>query len=127
MNAKQFRAVSVTVLVPKGQEDGAANDLNNFSSAVGLHSFGTKSRPLTRAEWKEVQDNVSESILGESEEIAAEHTFGPEKLVEIPFTQAVPDVSWYRHSSWPEGLYKRFRHVHTMCQDTLGHKFYNSK
>ena len=48
-----------------------------------------------------------------------------ESLEEVPFTHAVPDVSWYRHQNWPAGQFKRFRHFHTMSQDITGFKFYS--
>ena len=37
-------------------------------------------------------------------------------LIQIPFTEARPEESWYRRPSWPPGLCKRFRHCHTMSQ-----------
>jgi hypothetical protein len=49
----------------------------------------------------------------------------PENLVEIKFTETIPDVSWYRHENWQPGQYKRFRHAHTMSQNITGFTFYN--
>jgi hypothetical protein len=49
----------------------------------------------------------------------------PNHLVEIPFTQTIPKVSWYRHESWEPGKYKRFEHCHTMSQNLKGYKFFN--
>ena len=63
MNAKNFRAVSVTVLAPIGQDDGVADDLSNLTGNVGLYTFGTESRPLTRAEWAEVKSQVPTEVL----------------------------------------------------------------
>ena len=51
----------------------------------------------------------------------------PSNLVQIPFTETRPDVSWYRHVSWKAGQYKRFRHFHTMSQDLTGFEFFNDK
>jgi hypothetical protein len=48
-------------------------------------------------------------------------------LTEIPFTLTIPDVSWYRNEKWEPGQFKRFRHMHTMCQDTTGFTFYNDE
>jgi hypothetical protein len=50
-----------------------------------------------------------------------------DNLIKIKFTETVPDVSWYRHVSWEEGQFKRFRHCHTMCQSVEGFEFFNEK
>jgi hypothetical protein len=50
-----------------------------------------------------------------------------ENLVQIPFTETIPDVSWYRHESWQPGQYRRFRHMHTMSQSVDGFEFFNEK
>lgn len=49
----------------------------------------------------------------------------PKNLVRITFEKSVPDVSWYRNSSWKTGHYKRFRHAHTMAQNIEGFEFFN--
>lgn len=51
----------------------------------------------------------------------------PEDLIQIRFEQTRPDVSWYRHRSWPPGEYKRFRHAYTMSQNIDGFEFFNEK
>jgi len=51
----------------------------------------------------------------------------PENLNQIPFTQTIPDVSWYRHISWKPGQYKRFRHYHTIQSNIEGFEFFNEK
>ena len=51
------------MLAPVGQDDGVADDLNNFSGNVGLYSFGTESRPLTKEEWAEIKSQVPKEIL----------------------------------------------------------------
>lgn len=45
-------------------------------------------------------------------------------LVEVPFTEAVPNLSWYRFQGWPKGSYKRFKNAHTMCSNLDGFTFY---
>jgi hypothetical protein len=49
------------------------------------------------------------------------------RLIPITFNQTIPNRSWYRHGSWPEGQYKRFRHAHTMCSNTQGFQFFNEE
>jgi len=44
-------------------------------------------------------------------------------LVEVPFTEAVPNLSWYRFNGWPKRQYKRFRHEHTLSSPD-GFTFY---
>jgi hypothetical protein len=63
MNAKKFVAVSVTVLAPVGQEDGIENDLVNLTGNVGLYTFGSTIKPLSRNQWREVKSQVPEEIL----------------------------------------------------------------
>ncbi len=46
-------------------------------------------------------------------------------LVQIEFTETIPNESWYRFVGWPRGQYKRFKHKHTMCQNLEGFEFYN--
>ncbi len=48
-----------------------------------------------------------------------------EKLVSVPFGKTIPDVSWYRHTNWPAGEYKRFRHEHTMSSNANQFEFFN--
>ena len=48
-----------------------------------------------------------------------------ENLIKIQFKETIPDVSWYRHTSWLQGQYKRFRHFHTMSQNIDGFEFFN--
>ena len=63
MNKKNFRVVSVMVLAPVNQDDCIADDLSNLTGNVGLYTFGTDSRNLTRDEWDEVKSQVPEEIL----------------------------------------------------------------
>lgn len=48
----------------------------------------------------------------------------PGTLVRVQFHETIPDVSWYRHETWPAGQLKRFRHFHTMSQNIDGFEFY---
>lgn len=48
-----------------------------------------------------------------------------ENLVAVDFHHTIPDVTWYRHRTWLPGQYKRFRHCHTMSQNTDGFEFFN--
>lgn len=45
-------------------------------------------------------------------------------MVQIPFTEAVPNESFYRHESWPEAEFRRFRRKHTMSQNLDGFTFW---
>jgi len=49
----------------------------------------------------------------------------PENLVRVPFTEAIPDVTWYRHPTWEPGKYKRFRHRHTMASNSGEFEMYS--
>ena len=51
----------------------------------------------------------------------------PNTLVKIKPTESKPEISWYRHASWPEGVYKRFRHYMTMSQNLYEFEFYDEK
>lgn len=51
----------------------------------------------------------------------------PNDLVKVQFTEAKPEVSWYRHESWKPCQFKRFRHYHTMSQDIRGFEFFTHR
>ena len=69
MNAKQFAIVSVSVAVPLKDADATAEALSDVSGNFGFYSMGTGQRTPSRAEWKEIRENVPESILGDAEEL----------------------------------------------------------
>ena len=69
MNAKQFAIVSVSVAVPLKDADATAEALSDVSGNFGFYSMGTSQRTPSRSQWKEIRENVPESILGDAEEL----------------------------------------------------------
>jgi len=63
MNAKNFKVVTLSVLAPVWQEDCIENDMLQLAGGLGLYAFGTSTRTLTRAEWREVKSQVPSEVL----------------------------------------------------------------